>query len=173
MIIAADGPTASGKGTIARALAAHFGLPHLDTGLLYRAVGRQLALNGGDPDREGDALAACAFPAELLGDPELIIARAYQRLFDLSNQAHYGTTNLEGVGGQGMSSQDWVTRKIRATKERRQMLACAGSERSMAALAVDRIAGAGYSLRKMKDQHGRTCDFWSGVFIAGLQCIAA
>jgi len=71
MIIAVDGPTASGKGTIARALAAHFGLPHLDTGLLYRAVGRQLALNGGDPDREGDALAACAFPAELLGDPEL------------------------------------------------------------------------------------------------------
>ena len=41
MIIAVDGPTASGKGTIAKALAAHFGLPHLDTGLLYRAVGRQ------------------------------------------------------------------------------------------------------------------------------------
>lgn len=39
MIIAVDGPTASGKGTIAKALAAHFGLPHLDTGLLYRAVG--------------------------------------------------------------------------------------------------------------------------------------
>ena len=42
MIIAVDGPTASGKGTIAKALAAHFGLPHLDTGLLYRAVGRQV-----------------------------------------------------------------------------------------------------------------------------------
>jgi cytidylate kinase len=62
MIIAVDGPTASGKGTIAKALAAHFGLPHLDTGLLYRAVGRQVALNGGNPDDEGDALAACAFP---------------------------------------------------------------------------------------------------------------
>ena len=48
MIIAVDGPTASGKGTIAKALAAHFGLPHLDTGLLYRAVGWQVALNGGD-----------------------------------------------------------------------------------------------------------------------------
>ncbi len=71
MIIAVDGPTASGKGTIAKALAAHFGLPHLDTGLLYRAVGRQVALMGGDPDREGDALAACAFPETLLGDPEL------------------------------------------------------------------------------------------------------
>lgn len=71
MIIAVDGPTASGKGTIARALAAHFGLPHLDTGLLYRAVGRQVALAGGDPDCEADALAACAFPEELLQDPEL------------------------------------------------------------------------------------------------------
>ena len=71
MIIAVDGPTASGKGTIARALAAHFGLPHLDTGLLYRAVGRQVALNGGDPDSPADALAACAFPDALLLDAEL------------------------------------------------------------------------------------------------------
>lgn len=71
MIIAVDGPTASGKGTIAKALAAHFGLPHLDTGLLYRAVGRQVALNGGNPDDPADALAACAFPEQLLDDPEL------------------------------------------------------------------------------------------------------
>ena len=71
MIIAVDGPTASGKGTIAQALAAHYRLPHLDTGLLYRAVGRQVALNGGDPDKPEDALAACAFAAALLADPEL------------------------------------------------------------------------------------------------------
>ena len=71
MIIAVDGPTASGKGTIAKALAAHFGLPHLDTGLLYRAVGRQVFLDGGNPDDPGDALAACLFPEELLSDPEL------------------------------------------------------------------------------------------------------
>lgn len=71
MIIAVDGPTASGKGTISRALAAHYGLPWLDTGLLYRAVGRQLALNGGDPDQEADAVAACAFPDSLLDDPVL------------------------------------------------------------------------------------------------------
>ena len=71
MIIAVDGPTASGKGTIARALAAHFGLPHLDTGLLYRAVGQQVALNGGDPDSEADALAACSFDDALLADPDL------------------------------------------------------------------------------------------------------
>lgn len=68
MIIAVDGPTASGKGTIAKQLADHFGLPHLDTGLLYRAVGRQVALNGGDPDNEADALAACNFPDKLLED---------------------------------------------------------------------------------------------------------
>lgn len=71
MIIAVDGPTASGKGTIAKALAAHFGLPHLDTGLLYRAVGRQCALDGGDADNPADALAACQFPDSLLDDPEL------------------------------------------------------------------------------------------------------
>ena len=71
MIIAVDGPTASGKGTIAKALAAHFGLPHLDTGLLYRAVGHQCALNRGDPDDEADALAGCDFPDSLLDDPEL------------------------------------------------------------------------------------------------------
>ena len=71
MIIAVDGPTASGKGTIAKALAAHFGLPHLDTGLLYRAVGLQCALNGGDPDNPQDALAACNFPDRLIADPEL------------------------------------------------------------------------------------------------------
>ena len=40
MVIAIDGPAASGKGTLARRLAAHYGLPHLDTGLLYRAVAR-------------------------------------------------------------------------------------------------------------------------------------
>lgn len=71
MIIAVDGPTASGKGTIAKALAAHFNLPHMDTGLLYRAVGYQVSLYEGDPDSEADALAACNFPEELLGHPAL------------------------------------------------------------------------------------------------------
>ena len=71
MIIAVDGPTASGKGTIASAIAAHFGLPHLDTGLLYRAVGRQVQLAGTDPDNPDDALAAADFPDCLLDDPEL------------------------------------------------------------------------------------------------------
>ena len=71
MIIAVDGPTASGKGTIARALADHYVLPHLDTGLLYRAVGRQVLLDGGDPENPADALAATSFHESLLADPHL------------------------------------------------------------------------------------------------------
>jgi len=71
VIIAVDGPTASGKGTIAHALARHYGLPHLDTGLLYRAVGMQVASTGGAPDDAAHALAACAFPESLLADPAL------------------------------------------------------------------------------------------------------
>lgn len=71
VIVAVDGPTASGKGTIAQALATHLGLPHLDTGLLYRAVGRQVALAGGDPDNPADALAGTAFADSLLADPVL------------------------------------------------------------------------------------------------------
>lgn len=71
MIIAVDGPAASGKGTIARALARHYRLPHLDTGLLYRAVGLVVLRAGGNPDDAGAALAACDFPASLLDDPML------------------------------------------------------------------------------------------------------
>jgi cytidylate kinase len=54
-IIAIDGPAAAGKGTLARRLAATLGLPYLDTGLLYRAVGRRVLDAGGDP---GDAATA-------------------------------------------------------------------------------------------------------------------
>ena len=46
MIIAIDGPAASGKGTLARRLAQHFGVPHLDTGLLYRAIAAALIDKG-------------------------------------------------------------------------------------------------------------------------------
>jgi CMP/dCMP kinase len=55
MIIAVDGPAASGKGTIARALARHYHLPHLDTGLLYRAVGLAVLEADGDPASPNDA----------------------------------------------------------------------------------------------------------------------
>lgn len=71
MIIAVDGPTASGKGTVAKGLARNFGLPHLDTGLLYRAVGMQVRKMGLDPDDPLDAARATDFPDALLLDPEL------------------------------------------------------------------------------------------------------
>ncbi|MEO0830751.1 MAG: (d)CMP kinase, partial [Pseudomonadota bacterium] len=54
--VAIDGPAAAGKGTIARALAERFGFLHLDTGLLYRAVGR-MTLDGADPETAARSLA--------------------------------------------------------------------------------------------------------------------
>jgi CMP/dCMP kinase len=72
MIIAIDGPAASGKGTLAKRIAAHFNLPHLDTGLLYRAVARDLRQRGGNLE---DAQLAAALARDLdpatLDDPSL------------------------------------------------------------------------------------------------------
>ncbi|HEY8162318.1 MAG TPA: (d)CMP kinase [Methylocystis sp.] len=59
LVIAIDGPAASGKGTLARKLAAHYGLPHLDTGLLYRATARAL-LDEGLPLDDVDAAVEAA-----------------------------------------------------------------------------------------------------------------
>ncbi len=59
MIIAVDGVAASGKGTVASALARHYNLPHLDTGLLYRAVALNLIRAGGSPESEADLARAC------------------------------------------------------------------------------------------------------------------
>jgi len=58
MIIAVDGPAASGKGTLAAGLARHYRLPHLDTGLLYRAVGLAVSGKVDGPDMEAAAIAA-------------------------------------------------------------------------------------------------------------------
>ena len=71
MIIAVDGPAASGKGTIARGLARHFGLPHMDTGLLYRAVALNLLRWGGDPESEFAAVRACDLEQTDFSDAEL------------------------------------------------------------------------------------------------------
>ncbi|RYD67988.1 MAG: (d)CMP kinase [Sphingomonadales bacterium] len=71
MIIAVDGPAASGKGTIARALSRHYRLPHLDTGMLYRAVAATVLREELDPTREADAVSACSFEDYLLDDPWL------------------------------------------------------------------------------------------------------
>ena len=72
MIVAIDGPAAAGKGTLAKRLAAHYGLPYLDTGLLYRLVGRMMAERNLDPDDAAAAgTVARAIDPMMLVDPNL------------------------------------------------------------------------------------------------------
>ena len=81
LVIAIDGPSASGKGTIARKLAAHFGLAHLDTGLLYRAVGTAVLRVGGDLADAGLAeQAALALAAGLTGKNGLGVISAFNSI---------------------------------------------------------------------------------------------
>ena len=72
LTIAIDGPAASGKGTLAKRIAAHYGLTCLDTGLLYRAVGRDVLQSGRSlEDEKAAAAAARALDPETLDDPGL------------------------------------------------------------------------------------------------------
>ena len=72
MIIAVDGPAASGKGTLGKRLAAHYGLRHLDTGLIYRAVAKALLDGGHSPRNQARAVAAAeALDPSYLDDPHL------------------------------------------------------------------------------------------------------
>ena len=80
MIIAVDGPAASGKGTLAAALARHYGLPHLDTGLLYRAVGRAVEDHAEAEDFEARAIAAAGKIDTSALDPAVLSAQPYGEL---------------------------------------------------------------------------------------------
>src|SRR5262244_3642790 len=72
MIIAIDGPAASGKGTLGKQLAAHYGLRHLDTGLIYRAVAKALLDAGHSPANRARAVAAAeAIDPSRLDEPAL------------------------------------------------------------------------------------------------------
>ena len=141
MIIAVDGPTASGKGTIAKALAAHFGLPHLDSGLLYRAVARQVMLSGGEPSNPGDAETAADFPEDLLTDPALrseatgqiasvvsahpgVRAKLRQRQQDFARQPGGGVIDGRDIGTVIAPDADvkiFVTASIEARAKRRYL----------------------------------------------------
>ena len=83
--VAIDGPAAAGKGTIGRALAAHFGLAHLDTGLLYRAVGRR-TLDGLAPVEAAQTLRAEDLEADDLRTPD--VARAASRVAAIPGVRH-------------------------------------------------------------------------------------
>jgi cytidylate kinase len=76
MIVAIDGPAASGKGTIGKLVAAHYGLSHLDTGKLYRAVARDVLAAGRDPADVAAALKATeSLDLASLSDPSLMQGR--------------------------------------------------------------------------------------------------
>lgn len=76
MIVAIDGPAASGKGTLGKMIAAHYGLAHLDTGKLYRAVARDMLGSGADPADVAAALAATrVLDLTTLSDPSLMQGR--------------------------------------------------------------------------------------------------
>jgi cytidylate kinase len=96
MIIAIDGPAASGKGTLAKLIARHWGLPCLDTGLLYRAVARDVALQG---FQLGDAWAALAMARGLdpatLDDPRLRNPGAGEAASIVASMAHVRAALLD------------------------------------------------------------------------------
>ena len=72
LVIAIDGPAASGKGTLSRRIAEHYGLAHLDTGALYRAVAYQVMKNAQDPsDKSAAVEAANNLDADILHSVEL------------------------------------------------------------------------------------------------------
>ena len=72
IVIAVDGTAASGKGTLAKKLAAHFGFAHLDSGALYRLAAYSVMQAGGDPRNEADALrGAQTMDFNLAGDPRI------------------------------------------------------------------------------------------------------
>jgi cytidylate kinase len=115
-IIAIDGPAAAGKGTLARRLAAHLGLPYLDTGLLYRAVGRRVLDRGGNPMDAATASRAARdlLPADLkrtdLRGPEADAAAAAVasvpgvRAALLSFQRDFGTAQGAVLDGRDIGT---------------------------------------------------------------------
>ena len=102
LTIAIDGPAAAGKGTLAKRVADHYRLPYLDTGLLYRAVGRQIAAAGADPDDPDQAadyaraldLAHLDDPVDLSKDGSLLRATRLEEL----GHARQATRDVLGSG---------------------------------------------------------------------------
>ncbi len=137
LVVAVDGPAAAGKGTLARALAAALGLPYLDTGLLYRAVGRRMLDAGLPPSGDAAAQAAALRPADLerpdLRTPEvdraasLVAAQPAVRAALLAFQRSFGASHGAVLDGRDIGTvvfpdapvKLFVTASLRSRAERR------------------------------------------------------
>ncbi len=86
-IIAIDGPAASGKGTLARALADALDFAYMDTGALYRAVGFEVLFAGGNPESESDALHGCNILSQKLNSDDTILSNPDLRNDKIGNAA--------------------------------------------------------------------------------------
>ncbi len=158
LIVAIDGPAAAGKGTLARRLAARLGLPYLDTGLLYRAVGRRVLDGGGDPaDPAAAGGAALALrPADLdrsdLRGPEADAAAAavaaipavraallaFQRGFARERGAVLDGRDIGTVIFPDARVKLFVTASVEARARRRWLeLRAKGSDAELSAVETD------------------------------------
>ena len=137
LVVAVDGPAAAGKGTLARALAAALELPYLDTGLLYRAVGRRMLDAGASPAEDAAAQARALLPADLargdLRTPEvdraasLVASQPAVRAALLAFQRGFGQARGAVLDGRDIGTvifpdapvKLFVTAGLRARAERR------------------------------------------------------
>lgn len=166
-VIAIDGPAASGKGTLARRLAQHLGFSYLDTGALYRAVGKAVRDGGGNPELESDAVLAAqnlaqSLKPEDLQNPALRTDEAGQdaskvakypqvRAALLQFQKDFAASPPEGIAGVVMDGRDigtvicpdadvklFVTATPEARSKRRYLeLSAKGLKTSMEAVVAD------------------------------------
>ncbi len=157
LVVAVDGPAAAGKGTLARALAGALDLPYLDTGLLYRAVGRRMLDAALPPSGDAAAQAAALRPADLerpdLRTPEvdraasLVAAQPAVRAALLAFQRGFGAAHGAVLDGRDIGTvvfpdaavKLFVTASLQARAERRWRQMHGGNTSAADAAAIDAV----------------------------------